>query len=147
MSYKVAVKVQGEPGFSYNAQRFSTREEAEKAGSDLMSRWIAVERYEVQESPDPANYRFEGGQAKMLESEPPAAPIPAPAPAPEVTPEPEPETEEDPVIEDESEPILEKKPRKPKKTVAPRPKKKDRKFPDGSSMKGIYESWSPKNQY
>ena len=52
-SYKVAVKVRGEEGWSYNALRFPTKEEAEAHGQDLYSRWMLVEKWEVQESDDP----------------------------------------------------------------------------------------------
>jgi len=66
MSYKVAVKVTGEPQWNYNAQRFATEEEAQAAGEDLYSRWTLVERFEVQESADPVNYKWEDGKAVAL---------------------------------------------------------------------------------
>lgn len=59
-SYKVAIKVYGEPGWVYNAQRFATMEEAKSAANDLASRWTLVETYEVHPSDDPVNYRWDG---------------------------------------------------------------------------------------
>ena len=53
MTFKVAVKVRGESGWSYNALRFPTREEAEAYARNLASRWMGVEKWEIQESDDP----------------------------------------------------------------------------------------------
>lgn len=53
MTYKVAVKAYGEQGWSYNALRFPTKEEAETYGRDLAWRWSGVEKWEVQESDEP----------------------------------------------------------------------------------------------
>ena len=61
MSWKTAVKVRGESGWSYNALRFATQEEAEAYGEDLYRRWLLVERCEAQETDEPVNYRFSDG--------------------------------------------------------------------------------------
>lgn len=58
-SFKFAVKAVGESGFSYNAQRFATSDEASSAGRELMGRWMAMTGFEIQPSEDPVNYRFD----------------------------------------------------------------------------------------
>ena len=45
-------------GFATNACRYATREEAESAGHELMSRWFSCKETRVAESTDPVNYRF-----------------------------------------------------------------------------------------
>ncbi len=52
-SYKAEMKVNG--GWSSNARRYATREEADAAGQDLYSRWTSVEEYRVVPSSDPPN--------------------------------------------------------------------------------------------
>ena len=73
-SYKVAVKIAGEPGWSYNALRFATKEEADLFGRDLFSRWMLMEKYEVQSSNEPVDAAIVSGELKMLN------PIPNPRP-------------------------------------------------------------------
>lgn len=48
-SFKVGVKTHGDKDWACNAMRFATHDEAERYGSDLNSRWMAVEKWEVQE--------------------------------------------------------------------------------------------------
>ena len=55
MSWRVMVKVTGEPGYTGNALRFATQKEAKAYGSDLYSRWTRVETYKVVRSRDPVN--------------------------------------------------------------------------------------------
>ena len=62
MSFKTAVQVIGESGWSYNGLAFATSEEAEAWGLDLSHRWILVEKWEAQPGNEPVNYKFEGGQ-------------------------------------------------------------------------------------
>ena len=45
-------------GGGVNAVRFLTREEAERAGRELLSRWLLYDTFEVEQSEDPANYTF-----------------------------------------------------------------------------------------
>lgn len=61
MSWKTAVKVSGEPDWSYNALRFATKEEAEAYGEDLANRWVLVREVEAQEDDEPVNYQFVNG--------------------------------------------------------------------------------------
>ena len=49
-----------------NSCRFATREEAEEAGRELLSRWFAPSGFEVRESEDPVNYRMQDGRPASL---------------------------------------------------------------------------------
>jgi len=137
-SYKVAVKVYGEPNWAYNAQRFATRGEAEQAGKDLSGRWTSLEKFEVQESPDPVNYRIANGTMEEVASPapPPAPRVPAAVPPPVAVPSPV------SVVSEEGEDMLEEKPvsRRRKAQKAPKKKRKERSFVDGSSMSGIFNN-------
>lgn len=57
VSYKTEVLVDG--SWSTNALRFATKEEAEKAGIELLSRWWVPIDSRAAESNDPVNYRFD----------------------------------------------------------------------------------------
>jgi hypothetical protein len=70
MSWKVGVKVRGEEGLTFNAQRFATRAEAGKAGEDIFSRWTAVEQFKLVKSTDPVNYRMVAGRQERIEGNP-----------------------------------------------------------------------------
>ena len=59
MSYAVWVKLPGEPAVT-NAVRFATAEEANRAGEELLGRWIAPTGFDVRESEDAVNYVFQG---------------------------------------------------------------------------------------
>lgn len=54
-SFKVEVQTGGDRAWTSNAQRFATREQADAAGNDLFSRWIAMRAFRVVPSPDPPN--------------------------------------------------------------------------------------------
>lgn len=56
-SWKTEVLVDNE--WSTNALRFATKEEAEKAGIELLSRWWVPIDSRAAESNDPVNYRFD----------------------------------------------------------------------------------------
>ncbi len=162
MSYKVAVKVKGEPQWSYNAQRFATKKQATAAADDLSSRWMLVDAYEIQSSPDPVNYKWRNGKAIAVET--PiigvAPPTPVAPMSPVVTPvmpeqtivTPAPVIEEplpveeplpaepEPLLPEESAPMLEPVPepeKKVKKVI--KPKSKPKRFGDGSIMKGVFD--------
>jgi len=67
MSFAVWMLFKSEPA-NTNAVRFATREEADRAGSSLLSRWFVPTGFEVRESTDPVNYEFpEGGSLTRLE--------------------------------------------------------------------------------
>jgi hypothetical protein len=163
-SYKVAVMATGESNWSYNGQRFATRNEAQAAGDDLSSRWSAVEKFEVQKSNDPVNYKWENGQAISVKASAPAEtpatvePVPAPAetpapvepvPAPAETPIPSenPVSGEGSIVPEIVTPTPDLKPVRRKRAAKPKPAKKGRTFSDGSSMKGLYDRWTPDNPY
>ena len=57
MSFAVYVHLTGERPVT-NAVRFATREEADRAGSELLSRWYAPTGFDVRESTDAVNYEF-----------------------------------------------------------------------------------------
>ena len=56
-SFKVEVEVGRE--WSTNGCRYATREEAEAAGNELLSRWFVPTDSRAVESPDPVNWRFD----------------------------------------------------------------------------------------
>jgi len=63
MSYQIEVKTthRGVTGWTGNAVRFATLEEADAYGVDLLFRWTTPSDYRVVDSTDPVNYRFDGG--------------------------------------------------------------------------------------
>lgn len=68
VSFKPAVEVINEPGkYHHNNLAFATREEAERSAKDLMSRWMLVTSWRVDESDQPVNYRLtEDGQLEEV---------------------------------------------------------------------------------
>jgi hypothetical protein len=56
-SYKTEVCVDG--GWSTNALRFATAEEADAYGKELLSRWWVPSDHRAAPSDDPVNYRFD----------------------------------------------------------------------------------------
>ena len=68
MSWKPAIKTPGDD-WSYNAQRFSTKEEAELMAKDIFSRWMLAIDYAAHESDDPVNYRIENNVLISVEKE------------------------------------------------------------------------------
>jgi len=64
MSFKPLVKVDNK--FSDNAQRFETREEADQAARDIMSRWMLVTDTSVEETTDPVNFQIKDNVISML---------------------------------------------------------------------------------
>ena len=54
VSYMFEVHARGE--WCGNGQRFATKEEAEQAGRDLLSRWYVPDSYRVVETSGPVNY-------------------------------------------------------------------------------------------
>ena len=61
MSFKVEVKVIGEPHWVGNALRFATWGEAHDYGLDLGNRWTQVEEMRTVESTDPVRDRWVDG--------------------------------------------------------------------------------------
>jgi len=57
-SFKTEV-LTGENDWSSNALRFATKEEAEAAGKELLSRWYVPRDSRATASEDPVNYRFD----------------------------------------------------------------------------------------
>ena len=58
MSFKPTVRTGTDPKFYTNNLAFATREEAERSAKDLMSRWMLVVEWGVEESDEPVNYRL-----------------------------------------------------------------------------------------
>ena len=58
MSYKYGMIVEGKP--SFNAVVLATREEADDAARELMSRWFVPTGWEVVEVDAAVNYKFDG---------------------------------------------------------------------------------------
>ena len=59
MSYKYGVQLPDEPKLSFNSVVFATAEEADDAGRELMSRWFVPTGWEVVETTDAVNYKFD----------------------------------------------------------------------------------------
>jgi hypothetical protein len=60
------------PGFTFktegplfNAQRFATREEAQKSAASRFARWTTPTGYLVEESDDPVNYRWDDAKGDV----------------------------------------------------------------------------------
>jgi hypothetical protein len=68
MSFKPAVEVFNDPGkYHHNNLAFATHAEAERSAKDLMSRWMLVTSWRVDESDQPVNYRLdESGQLEEV---------------------------------------------------------------------------------
>ena len=73
VSYKLEVEVSHE--WSSNSRRFATAAEAEAAGTELLSRWMAPTDSRVAETNDPVNARF-NFDTFCPEMLPPTPPIP-----------------------------------------------------------------------
>lgn len=59
MNYRYKVKVYADPKFYSNAVVFATRGEAENAARDKAAKWGGVADWQIEETDDPANYKFE----------------------------------------------------------------------------------------
>lgn len=68
-----------------NAQRFATREEADSAARELRSRWTAMDKYTIEPSDDPVNYRWDDAVYRAVRTEA-ITPEPTPVQAPETKP-------------------------------------------------------------
>ena len=66
-SYKYEVHLDRQ--WSSNSVRFATRQEAEAASRELLSRWLAPSDGRVVESNDPVNYRFDAEQNRAIHLE------------------------------------------------------------------------------
>ena len=67
-SFKAEVLTDG--GWSSNALRFATKEEAEASGRELLSRWWVPIDSRAAESEDPVNYKFKNGTNVPLDIDP-----------------------------------------------------------------------------
>ena len=69
-SWKTEVCVDG--SWATNSLRFATKEEAELAGHELLSRWYVPTDSRAAESEDPVNYRFDSDAYRpvRIEAEP-----------------------------------------------------------------------------
>lgn len=61
-SWKPAVQVFGETGWSYNGLRFATEAEALASAEELRGRWMMVENIAAHPSDDPVTHRFIDGK-------------------------------------------------------------------------------------
>ncbi len=64
-SFKVYAKTSGGDG-GYNGQRFATQKEADAAGKELHTRWMAMTGWAVEESEDEVNYKFDFDQGRCV---------------------------------------------------------------------------------
>ena len=65
--FKAGMQIPGEAGLSFNYCIFATVEEADAAGSELMSRWYIPDGYQVVGVEGTPNYAFVDGKPKPLE--------------------------------------------------------------------------------
>jgi len=56
-NYRVGFLIPGEPGHSFNAMVFATKEEAVSHAKELMSRWFIPEGFDIMETIQPVNGR------------------------------------------------------------------------------------------
>lgn len=66
-SYAVYCTFRSDPPAT-NGCRYATEEEAQSAGNELLSRWMSPTGFEVRQTNDPVNYRFnfDSGRPEML---------------------------------------------------------------------------------
>ncbi len=62
MSYKVQIKVSGDPKFYDNAIRLATKAEAQAYGDNKLRSWTLAETYAVVETDDPVNYEWKADE-------------------------------------------------------------------------------------
>ncbi len=58
MNWKYGIHERPNSNACFNACVYATREEAEAAGRELLSRWLSPSHYSLHETSDPVNYRF-----------------------------------------------------------------------------------------
>jgi hypothetical protein len=66
--YKAGMRFTGQAETSYNAQVFATRQEAEVAGNELMSRWFVPIGFEVIQVNKEVNYRIDNGRPVRIDN-------------------------------------------------------------------------------
>lgn len=69
MSYKVEVHESRSTEWNSNSIRFATSEEADLYGSNLLSRWFAIDSYRIAVSNDPVNYKWDGKLVRIQSGE------------------------------------------------------------------------------
>ena len=67
--FKAGMHIPGEVGLSFNSCIFTTAEEADSAGSELMSRWYVPVGYEVVAVENAPNYIFKDGKPSRKEGD------------------------------------------------------------------------------
>jgi len=67
IGYKAGMRFSGQAEPSFNAQVFATREEAEVAGNELMSRWFVPIGFEVIQVNQEVNYRIDNGRPVRID--------------------------------------------------------------------------------
>ena len=65
MSYRPMMRI-SESELAGNGLRFATAIEAESQAAELMTRWIVPIGYEVEESDDAVNYRWDSDACKIV---------------------------------------------------------------------------------
>ena len=67
IGYKAGMLFTGQAEPSYNACVFATRQEAEVAGNELMSRWFVPIGFEVIQVNKEVNYRIDNGRPVSID--------------------------------------------------------------------------------
>ena len=65
--YKAGMRFSGQAETSFNACVFATRQEADVAGNELMSRWILPIGFEIVQVNEEVNYRIDSGRPVRIE--------------------------------------------------------------------------------
>ena len=66
MSWQSYVHIPPGGEWATNSCVFATKEEAEAAGSELLSRWFVPDAHEARETDKPVNYRFDHENFKSV---------------------------------------------------------------------------------
>jgi hypothetical protein len=75
VSWKLGVKTRGDSKWGYNAVRLASKADCEAYGSELASRWFAVESYEAHPCDEPVTYHMVEGKAVPLPKPEEPAPV------------------------------------------------------------------------
>jgi len=67
MGFKTGIEFSGQTELNFNQCVFTTREEAEIAGDELLSRWFLPDGFKVVEVDDEANYTIVDGKPVSID--------------------------------------------------------------------------------
>jgi len=68
VGYKAGMRFTGQAETSFNTCVFATRQEADVAGNELMSRWILPIGFEIIQVNEEINYRIDNGRPVRIDN-------------------------------------------------------------------------------